>query len=175
MIKIALVGATGFVGSAILNEIIWRGHKVTAICREPKSLRYTDRVTMVKVNVLDTKELNGVFDGHDVIISAFNAGWTNPNLYHDFITGSVIIQQYAKKANVKRMIVSGGSGSLYITPKIQVVDSEDFPEKWRAGASAARDYLNYLRNERELDWCFACKFLCSPGTCSFVRVINFVI
>ena len=67
---------------------------------------------------------------------------------------SVIIQQYAKKANVKRMIVSGGSGSLYITPKIQVVDSEDFPEKWRAGASAARDYLNYLRNERELDWCF---------------------
>jgi putative NADH-flavin reductase len=31
--KIALIGATGFVGAHVLNELVSRGHKVTAIAR----------------------------------------------------------------------------------------------------------------------------------------------
>ena len=34
--KIALIGATGFVGSAILKEALDRGHEVTAIVRHPE-------------------------------------------------------------------------------------------------------------------------------------------
>lgn len=154
MTKIALVGTTGFVGSAILHELLWRDYRVTAIVHDAWDLKFKEHVNFVKANVLDPKEINGIFDEHDVVISAFNAGWTNPDIYHDFMTGSIIIQRYAKKANVKRLIVSGGAGSLYITDQLQVVDSKDFPEKWKAGALAARDYLNYLKEERELDWCF---------------------
>ncbi|MCC2643585.1 MAG: uncharacterized protein K0S45_3998, partial [Nitrospira sp.] len=36
--KIALIGATGFVGSAILKEALDRGHEVTAIARHPEKL-----------------------------------------------------------------------------------------------------------------------------------------
>lgn len=38
MVKIALIGATGFVGSALLQEALGRGHEVTAIVRDPEKL-----------------------------------------------------------------------------------------------------------------------------------------
>ena len=36
--KVALLGATGFVGSALLKEALDRGHVVTAIVRHPEKL-----------------------------------------------------------------------------------------------------------------------------------------
>lgn len=36
MKNVALIGASGFVGNAILNELLNRGHHVTAIVREAK-------------------------------------------------------------------------------------------------------------------------------------------
>jgi putative NADH-flavin reductase len=32
--KVALIGATGFVGSQVLKELVSRGHQVTAIARD---------------------------------------------------------------------------------------------------------------------------------------------
>jgi putative NADH-flavin reductase len=37
-VNIVILGATGFVGSALLNEGLRRGHKVTAIVRHPEKL-----------------------------------------------------------------------------------------------------------------------------------------
>ena len=36
--KVVLLGATGFVGSALLKEALDRGHSVTAIVRDPEKL-----------------------------------------------------------------------------------------------------------------------------------------
>lgn len=36
--KVVLLGATGFVGSALLKEALERGHRVTAIARDSKKL-----------------------------------------------------------------------------------------------------------------------------------------
>jgi uncharacterized protein YbjT (DUF2867 family) len=36
--NIALIGATGFIGSAILQEALNRGHRVTGITRHPDNL-----------------------------------------------------------------------------------------------------------------------------------------
>lgn len=38
MKNVVLIGATGFVGSSILKELVARGHKVTAIVRNPEKL-----------------------------------------------------------------------------------------------------------------------------------------
>ena len=46
--KVALIGASGFVGKAILNELINRGHHVTAIVRNPENIPQTIKPQLVK-------------------------------------------------------------------------------------------------------------------------------
>jgi putative NADH-flavin reductase len=153
--KLALIGATGFVGKAVLNEALQRGYDVTAIARDPKKVETaSDKLTLKAADVLDIESLAVVLKGHDAVVSAYNAGWTNPNLYDDFVKGSEAIQQAVKQAGVKRLLVVGGAGSLYAAPGLQLVDSPQFPAEWKAGATAARDYLNTLKKETELDWTF---------------------
>ncbi len=152
--KVALIGASGFVGNAILKELLQRGHQVTAIVRNPEKVKPAENLTVVSANVLDETEVLNAVTGHDAVISAYNAGWTNPNLYNEFLKGSQAIQEAVRKSGVKRLIVVGGAGSLFITPQQQIVDTEGFPKEWKPGALAARDYLNILKNEKDLDWTF---------------------
>ena len=153
--KIALIGATGFVGSAILNEALDREHEVKAIVRNPdKVVVRHERLTVVQGNAMDTDKLAEQLQGSDVVISAYNAGWGNPNLYQEFLQGAQKIQESVKKSGVNRLLVIGGGGSLFISPDLQIVDTPDFPLFIKPGASAARDYLNILRKEEELDWTF---------------------
>ena len=149
--KVAIIGATGFVGSAILNEISSRNHKITAIARNPKT---DSEVNWVKTDVFNSDELADALKGNDVVINAYNSGWTNPNIYDDFISGSKSIQEAVKKSGVKRFITIGGAGSLFVAPNVQAVDTPDFPKEYHAGASAARDYLNIIKEEKDLDWAF---------------------
>lgn len=150
--KVALIGATGFVGSHLLQELVNRGFEVTAIARSVDKIPVKDgNPKTIVADVTDVKALAATLKGVDVVLSAFNAGWTNPNIYNDFMKGSEAIQQAVKEAGVKRYIVIGGAGSLYINGK-QIVDGEDFPVEIKPGATAARDYLDVLKKEKELDW-----------------------
>ena len=152
--KVALIGA-GFVGSAILKELTNRGHEVKVLVRNPDKVTVpNNKVTVVAANALQANEVAEQVKGSDAVISAYNAGWTNPNLYHEFLQGSQAIQAGVKKAGVKRYIVIGGAGSLYVAPDTQLIDTPQFPADYITGASAARDYLNILKQEQELDWTF---------------------
>src|SRR5690606_4754070 len=151
--KVAIIGATGFVGSKLVNEALNRGLEVTAIARKTENIS-AENVNKVSVDVNNVNQLSEVLKNQDVVISAFNAGWTNPNLYDDFLSGSESIQQAVKQAGVQRMIVVGGAGSLYADDQHQLVDSPDFPAEIKPGATAARDYLNILKEEKDLDWAF---------------------
>ncbi len=153
--KIAIIGATGFVGSAVLNEALNRDYEVTAIARNIDKLTIkNNKLTAVSADADDSDHLAKILAGHDAIVSAYNAGWTNPNLYNDFLEGSEAIQQAAKISGVKRLLVVGGAGSLEVAPGVQMVDTPEFPAQWKNGATAARDYLNILKKESELDWTF---------------------
>jgi putative NADH-flavin reductase len=153
--KLAVIGASGFVGSHIVTEALSRGHNVTAIVRHPENVKVKDsKLTVVKADAFNVDELAATLKGNDAIISAYNSGWTNPNIYNDFLKGAQAIQQAVKKAGVKRILVIGGAGSLEIAPGVQLVDTPQFPAEYKAGAQAARDYLNIIRKESELDWTF---------------------
>ena len=78
--KIALLGATGFVGSALLKEALDRGHVVTAIVRDGEKLEKDEGLTAKVGDVYGTASLATLILGNEAIISAFNAGWKNPNL-----------------------------------------------------------------------------------------------
>jgi putative NADH-flavin reductase len=151
--KIALIGASGFVGSAILKEAVARGHSVTAMVRNPGKITGAKGVSAVKVDVGDVEKLAGLLKGHDVVVSAFNGGWGDPDIYAKHLAGSKAIAEAAKQAGV-RLIVVGGAGSLLAPDGSQLVDSPQFPAEWKDGARAARDALAALREGAWKDWAF---------------------
>lgn len=152
--KIALIGATGFVGKAVLEELLSRGHSVRALQRNAAQLAARAGLETRAVDVLGTADLATELAGVDAVVSAFNAGWSNPNLHDDFLRGSDAIANAARQAGV-RLIVVGGAGSLFIAPGQQLVDSPAFPAEWKQGALAAREALTRLRADTTtLDWTF---------------------
>ncbi|MET3538813.1 NAD(P)-dependent oxidoreductase [Chryseobacterium limigenitum] len=154
MKKVAVIGATGFVGTQVVNELANRGYAVKAIVRDASKVEQNDKVSAKSIDVNNIDELSEALKGSDAVISTFNAGWTNPNLYNDFLTGSENIEKAVEKAGVKRFITVGGAGSLYIADGVQIVDTPDFPEAYKPGATAARDYLNKIKENSTLDWTF---------------------
>jgi len=88
------------------------------------------------------------------VVNAYNPGWTNPNIYQEFLDGSKAIQQAVKDSGVKRFITIGGAGSLYIAPGLQLIDTPEFPADIKPGANAAREYLEIIKEEKDLDWAF---------------------
>ncbi|MDM4768377.1 NAD(P)-dependent oxidoreductase [Pelomonas sp. SE-A7] len=152
--KVALIGATGYVGSALLNELLNRGHQVKALSRDPAKLVAREGLSAVQADVMNPDSVAAAVRGADAVVSAFNAGWANANLYEDFLRGSAAILTGTKQAGLRRLVVVGGAGSLYVAPGVQLVDTPEFPEQWKAGALAARELLNRIRGEKGLDWSF---------------------
>ena len=152
--KIALIGGTGFVGSAILQEALNRGHEVTAIVRNPEKLPARPKLHPQKGDVYDEEEVARLAAGHDAVISAFNPGWSNPDIYNQQVKGTRAIISGVKKAGIKRLLFVGGAGSLEVKPGIQSVDLPGFPSEYKQGALATREALTMLRQEPGLEWSF---------------------
>lgn len=149
--KVAVIGSTGYVGAHLVKELVDRNYEVIAIARHTESIPSNDKVTKIEADINNHEQLVNALTGADVVISAFNAGWTNPNLYADFTKGALAIQQAVKDAGVKRFIVVGGAGSLLIDGN-RLVDSPEFPQEIKPGALAAADYLDTIRKENQLEW-----------------------
>ncbi len=153
MKKVAVIGATGFVGTQVVKELVNRGYEVEAIVRDASKVQQNEKIAAKSVDVNNVSELADALKGNDAVISSFNAGWTNPNLYEDFLNGSVNIEKAVEESGVKRFITVGGAGSLFIDGN-QLVDGPDFPAEIKPGATAARDYLNKIKKNTVLDWTF---------------------
>lgn len=155
MNKVVLIGATGFVGSHILKELLDRNYEVIAVARDTDKVQVkNDKLTLLSIDVNNTEELAEGIKDATVVISAFNPGWSNPNIYDDYLKGAASIQAATRKAGIKRLIVIGGAGSLHDEKGKQLVDRDDFPAEIKAGATAVRDYLEELKRETYLDWEF---------------------
>ena len=148
---IALIGASGYVGSAILHEALWRGHHVTAVVRSTAKLDAQPGLTAISADVLDTAGLASVLTGHTAVISAFS-GHSQAQIREYYVRGLRSIIAAVKQARVPRLLVVGGAGSLDVAPGVQLVDTPRFPPQWKQTAEGARDALRLLREEPELDW-----------------------
>ena len=156
--KIALIGATGFVGTAVTAELLRRDHHVTALVRNPAKVVAQPMLTARALDACDAVAVAAAVKGHDAVISAFNPGWDAPELYAQFMKGSAAIDAGVEQSGVKRLLVVGGAGSLFVAPGVQMVDTPEFashvPPNIIPGAKAARDALTALRGNRALDWTF---------------------
>ena len=152
--KIALIGATGNVGSHVLKEALSRGHQVTAIARDAGKLSAgQSNLNVDETDVYDTDALTTALRGHDAIISAFNSGWQNPNLYADYKRGYASILAAANRSGVKRILVVGGASSLVLPDGRRVFDAYIPPEFVNA-VRGAMDLLEDIQKENDLDWTF---------------------
>ena len=154
MKKIAVIGATGFVGTQVVNELASRGYAVEAIARDTTKITESDLVKAKKLDVYNVDELSEILKGNDAVISAFNPGWTNPNIFEDFLKGATSIEKAVEESGVKRFITVGGAGSLYIAENLQLIDTPEFPAEIKPGAEAARQYLEIIKKNEKLDWTF---------------------
>jgi putative NADH-flavin reductase len=152
--KIVLLGASGFVGSAILKEALDRGHQVAAVVRNQGTLNPSQQLKIQITDVFDSTALAAVIVGYDALISAFNPGWKDPNLYVDQVRGTTSILKAVKSASIKRVLWVGGAGGLEVKPGVRVIDAPDFPAAIKPGSLATIEALDQLRREPSLDWSF---------------------
>jgi uncharacterized protein len=142
--KVALIGATGMIGSRLLAELSRRGHKVTAIVRNPEKVPAHQGVTAKKGDVFDEPGLTTLLKGHEAAISAVHFAQSDPKK----------LISAAKASGVKRYLVVGGAGSLEVAPGKKLIDTPQFPAMYKAEAAAGGDFLDLLREEPTLDWTF---------------------
>jgi len=142
--KIAVIGATGHAGSRIVDELVRRGHAVTAIVRNPDKVPVRAGVTAVKGDVFDRAGLARLLAGHDAAVSAVHFTASDP----------AVLIAAVKDADVSRYLVVGGAGSLEVAPGVALVTTPDFPPAYKAEAEKGGAFLDLLRAEKELNWTF---------------------
>ncbi|CAG2126679.1 hypothetical protein LMG31506_00116 [Cupriavidus yeoncheonensis] len=142
--NIAIIGATGRVGTRLIDEALRRGHRVTALARTASSLPAREGLITRDVDATDSQALAAALAGHDAAISTARF----EQLKAPQVVGPV------KAAGVARLLVVGGAGSLFVAPGTQLVDTPGFPAAYKGEALAGRDFLDALRGESDLDWTF---------------------
>jgi putative NADH-flavin reductase len=142
--KVALIGATGNAGSRILAELTRRGHDVTAIARSVDKIAAQPHVTPKQGDAFDEPRLAGLLAGHDAVISSVHFTASDP---HKLIAA-------VQAAGVKRYLVVGGAGSLEIASGTRLVDTPDFPAAYKAEATKGGEFLDLLRQQKELEWTY---------------------
>jgi putative NADH-flavin reductase len=142
--RIALIGASGHVGSRILKELSDRDHQVTAIARTPEKIPSLPGVTAVKGDLADASVLAAVLQGHDAIVSSVKF------LDTDFDQ----LLRAVRASGVKRYLVVGGAGSLEVAPGKRFVDQPEFPDQYKNEALKGAMFLDLLKTVDDLDWTF---------------------
>ncbi|MEN5033126.1 NAD(P)-dependent oxidoreductase [Pseudomonas sp. TWI929] len=152
---IAIIGASGFIGSALLAEALMRGHQVTGLVRHPARLEAHPRLTAQPCDVYASADLVPLLQGYDAVLVSLRGQGANDNGDH-YMTGFRSIVQAARDAQVTRLLVVGGGGSLEVAPGLELLDAPGFPEEHRGPAEGPREALKLLRSEAVLDWTMLC-------------------
>ncbi|MFF4287851.1 NAD(P)-dependent oxidoreductase [Streptomyces sp. NPDC001633] len=154
MSTIALYGATGTIGSRVLDEALRRGHQVTAVVRDPATLTTSHpALTVTTGDVLDPASVAAVAEGKDVVVSAVGGG-DGPG--HLATIGpaaeSLVAGLRTLGAAAPRLIAVGGAGSLRTPDGKQVWDAEGLPEFLLQIMHAHGDALDLYRSVSDVRW-----------------------
>jgi putative NADH-flavin reductase len=149
--NITLIGASGFIGTAILNEALARGHHVSALVTRPERIAARANLAVLAADVMDVATLTAQFDQADAVVSAFS-GHAQADVLDYYLAGVRSIISAAKEARAPRLLMVGGAGALEVAPGVQLIDTPDFPAQYKATAEGARQALQLLRKEAALNW-----------------------
>ncbi|MER7789853.1 NAD(P)H-binding protein [Streptomyces sp. NPDC097640] len=154
MTNIAVFGANGTIGSAIVREALDRGHTVTAVVRDPAKV--TERhanLTVTTGDALDAQSVAAAATGHDVVVSAVGGG-DGPGHIATIKPAAVALTEGLRTlgGQAPRLIAVGGAGSLRTPDGKQVWDAPGLPEFLLQIMHAHGDALDYYRTVTDVDW-----------------------
>jgi uncharacterized protein len=151
--KIALYGAAGMIGSRIASEALGRGHSVSALVRTTGKLTIKDpKLTETQADIANAGQVESLVRGHDAVVCAISPrNDRGPQLMAFAILS---LSKGLPKAEVKRLLVVGGAGTLMVAPGKRLMDTPIFPEAYKAEAKAQAEALALLRQQDQLDWTY---------------------
>jgi uncharacterized protein len=143
--NIALIGASGNIGSKITEELLSRGYNVTAIARNPEKVDASERVTPVAGDILQPQQLAETLKGHDAVICAAS-----------FIPNeSEKLLEAVRLSGVNRYLMVGGAASLLNEDGVKVWDTlEGLPDGVMNYIQEGMRALDLLKEADDFDWTF---------------------
>jgi putative NADH-flavin reductase len=142
--KVALLGATGFIGSEIFKELVSRGHEVIAITRNPERVPKVGMVRAARADAANGGELENAVLGAEALITSLHFSQSRLNN----------LLAAAKKTKAQRLLMVGGAGSLEVAPGVRLIDTPEFPAEWKEEATKGAEFLAALRKETQVNWTF---------------------
>jgi uncharacterized protein len=153
-LRLAVIGATGWLGGLFVREALARGHSVTAVVREPAgAARLPEGVASALASIHDTPSLAAAIGGHDAVLSAYRTPKETPEL---MLPGARALLDAARQRSVARVVWIGGTGALRLPGGVgDIVDVPGFPEEWKPITLAHRDTRDLFRAEAgDLEWTY---------------------
>lgn len=129
-LNIVIYGASGEVGSHVVQEALGRGHRVTAVSRRPEQFEMQHKnLAVVKGDLLDTASITETVTGQDVVVLSVRGvigDSGTPESALQFIAAENLVDVLFRQGErAPRLIHVGGSGSLEVEPG--VVFAEKLP------------------------------------------------
>jgi uncharacterized protein len=147
---IALYGATGKSGSRILTEALSRGHKVTAIVRDPARLAAAPGLKVIQGDVSSSEAIEEKIVGADAVVSAYAPPVDDTD---QLLPVTLNLVHAVKVVGVPRLIVVGGAGSLEVAPRVTLIASGHLPAEWLPIATSHDKALDLLKKS-EINWTY---------------------
>jgi uncharacterized protein len=146
--NVVLYGATGNSGGRILQELLSRGHKVTAVARNTSKLPST--VTARQDDLSNVETIAAIIQGADAVISAY----APPQDDTDALLGVTerLIAAVKRAGNI-RLIIVGGAASLEVAPGVTLLSSGHLPAPWVPIATSHANVLKMVQAS-DINWTY---------------------
>ena len=162
-LRILVYGASGKVGSEVVDEALGRGHIVTAVSRDPSRIDKTgDNLSVVQGNVLDDESIAKLVVDQDVVIISVR-GVIGKSKDPDDAVPRIAVEKVVNALRAgghgaTRLIHVGGSGSLEVKPGVTYADTLPMifiPRKLQTEIEGQVLALEYLRTVSDVQWSYA--------------------
>lgn len=162
-LKILVYGATGKVGTHVVDEALARGHLVTAVSRDPSQIqRQHQNLSAVAGDLLDAESIASLAADEDVVIISVRGilgkDKKPENALQRIAVENVVTVLRDIGEGAPRLIHVGGSGTLEVEPGVLWADKIPkafVPRNLELEIQGQVLALEYLRTVTDVKWSYA--------------------